>query len=369
MKYARMAIEKESPEQFGYGRIKNNLTETSVRDRSLKDLGVAFEDLLLPYGDHLGDARLRGLIASQSAIADPDNVLVTAGAASALFLVATSLLEKGSHMIAARPNYGTNLETPRAIGADVSFLDQKFEEGFRVNVEKLASMVRPDTKYISLTVPHNPTGTMMSLAELKEVIALAEKRGLWLLVDETYRDMFKGEYLPVAASLSNRVISISSLSKTYGIPGIRIGWIVCQDKKMNDLLLCAKEQVCIGGSVLDEYVGWRALLQKDEWIKKNDATIAERFAAVKAWITKEELLEWVEPSAACTCFPRVKPQVRIDVEKLYKVMNEKYGTFVGPGHWFGMDDRYMRIGYGWPLQKELEEGLAAVSASVREALI
>lgn len=369
MKYVRMPIEKESPEQFGYEKIKNNLTETSVRDRSLKDLGIVLDDMILPYGDHLGDVRLRELIAKQSGIDDMDNVIVTGGAASALFLVASSLLEPGDHMIVARPNYGTNIATPVAIGADVSYLDQKFDEGFKVDLDRLCSMVRPDTKYISLTVPHNPTGTMMSLPELKEAIAIAEKNNVFLLVDETYRDMFKGETLPVAAALSDKVISISSLSKTYGIPGIRIGWAICQDKAMSDLLLCAKEQVCIGGSVVDEYIGYVALSQKEAWIKQNDATIAARFAVVKKWIENEDLIEWVEPRAACTCFPRVKLDVAFDVDKFYHVMNEKYGTYVGPGHWFDQDRRYLRIGYGWPLEEELKAGLAGISAALRESLI
>ncbi|MFR5879386.1 MAG: pyridoxal phosphate-dependent aminotransferase [Cloacibacillus evryensis] len=282
MKYTRMPIEKESPEQFGYEKIKNNLTETSVRDRNIRDLGIVLDDILLPYGDHLGDPRLRRLIAEQSGITDPDCVIVTGGAASALFRVASALGEPGDHMIVARPNYGTNIATPEAIGADISYLDQKFEEGFRVDIEKLESLIRPDTKYISLTNPHNPTGTMMGLRELKRVIAIAEKHGVRLLVDETYRDMFKDERLPVAASLSKKVISISSLSKTYGIPGIRIGWAVCQDKEMIELLTCAKEQVCIGGSVVDEYIGYVALSQKKEWIAENDALIAGRFAIVKS---------------------------------------------------------------------------------------
>ncbi|MDO5116243.1 MAG: aminotransferase class I/II-fold pyridoxal phosphate-dependent enzyme [Synergistaceae bacterium] len=367
MKYIRMAIEKESPEQFGYEKIKYNLTETSVRDRNIRELGIVLDDILLPYGDHLGDPRLRRLIAEQSDIEDPDCVIVTGGAASALFLVASSMLESGDHMIVARPNYGTNIATPEAIGADVGYLDLTFEEGFRVDIEKLESMLRPDTKYISLTNPHNPTGTMMGLEELKRVIAVAEKHNVWLLVDETYRDMFKAERLPVAASLSPKVISVSSLSKTYGIPGIRIGWALCRDKEMIERLLCAKEQVCIGGSVVDEYIGFAALSQKDEWIAKNDALIASRFAIVKKWMEKEELLEWVEPRAACTCFPRVKESAGVDIEKFYRIMNDKYGTYVGPGHWFGFSDRYMRIGYGWPLEEELKAGLAGISAALREA--
>ena len=369
MKYVRMAIEKESPEQFGYDRIKNNLTETSVRDRNLKDLGIVLDDLLLPYGDHLGDPRLRALIAEQSEIADPDCVIVTAGAASALFLVASSLLEPGSHMIVERPNYGTNIETPRAIGADISYLDLKFEEGWRVDIDKIEAMLRPDTKYISVTNPHNPTGTMMGLEELKKLIAVAERHNVWLLVDETYRDMFKGERLPVAASLSPKAISISSLSKTYGVPGIRIGWVICQDREMVGRLICAKEQVCIGGSVLDEYVGAVVLSQKEEWIRQNDALIARHFEIIRQWAEDEQLIEWVEPQAACTCFPRIKEDAGVDVAKFYQIMNDTYGTFVGPGHWFEHDDRYLRIGYGWPQEAELRAGLAGISAALREAKV
>jgi len=368
MRYVRMAIEKESPEQFGYEKIKNNLTETSVRDRNLKDLGIVLDDLLLPYGDHLGDPCLRELIAEQSGIQDPDCVIVTAGAASALFLIASSLLERGDHMVVARPNYGTNIETPRAIGAEISYLDQVFEEGYKVDTRKLESLIRADTRYISLTNPHNPTGTMMTLAELESAIEIAERHDKWLLVDETYRDMFKEEWLPVAATLSRKVISVSSLSKTYGIPGVRIGWAICQDRSMMDLLLCAKEQVCIGGSVVDEHIGYLALSQKKEWIAKNDETIARRFAIVKAWMDKEDLLEWVEPRAATTCFPRIKPSVNVDIDKFYRVLNEKHGTYVGPGHWFEQDRRYMRIGYAWPLEEELKAGLAGISSAVRESL-
>ena len=209
----------------------------------------------------------------------------------------------------------------------------------------------------------------MGLDEVKKVIEIAEKHNVWLLMDETYRDMFKEEVLPVAASLSQKVISISSLSKTYGIPGIRIGWAVCQDKNMINNLLSAKEQVCIGGSVVDEYIGFVALSQKKEWIPENDKLIAKHFAIVKDWVEHDDMIEWVEPRAACTCFPRVKESVNIDTQKMYKIMNEKYGTYVGPGHWFGFDDRYMRIGYAWPLEDELKAGLAGISSAIREAII
>ena len=165
MKYRRMPIEEESPEQFGYDRIRYNLTESSVRDRSLADLGIELRDLLLFYGDHAGNEDFRDLVAAQSGGeaggVTRDDVLVTAGAAQALFIIATSLLDKGDHLVVIRPNYATNIETPRAIEADVSFLDLTFEDGFRIDPEKLMALVTPRTKYVSVTLPHNPTGVMM----------------------------------------------------------------------------------------------------------------------------------------------------------------------------------------------------------------
>ena len=168
MNYRRMPIEEESPEQLGYQRIRFNLTESSVRDRSLADLGIDLGDMLLFYGDHAGADSLRELIAAQSGGAGSgvshDDVLVTAGAAQALFISATSLLEKGDHLVVIRPNYATNIETPRAIEADISYLDLTFEDGFRIDPDKLMALVTPRTKYVSITLPHNPTGVTMSAA-------------------------------------------------------------------------------------------------------------------------------------------------------------------------------------------------------------
>ena len=272
LKYRRMPIEEESPEQFGYERIRCNLTESSVRDRSLADLGIELGDLLLFYGDHVGNETLRDLVAEQSGGAasgvSRDDVLVTAGAAQALFIIATSLLEKDDHLVVVRPNYATNIETPRAIGADVSFLDLAFDDGFRIDPEKLMALVTPRTKYVSITLPHNPTGVMMSEADLRGLVARVESAGCRLLVDETYREMTFGEPLPVAATLSERAISVSSLSKTYGIPGIRTGWLVCRDGELMKTFLAAKEQIGICGSVVDEEIAARAFAQRGAWLDR-----------------------------------------------------------------------------------------------------
>ncbi len=372
MKYRRMPIEEESPEQLGYDKIRFNLTESSVRDRSLADLGIEVADMVLFYGDHLGNDTFRELIAAQSGGADGgvgrDDVLVTAGAAQALFIIATSLLDKGDHLVVIRPNYATNIETPRAIEADISYLDLAFDDGFRIDPDRLMALVTPRTRYVSITLPHNPTGVTMSEADLRSVVGRVEAAGCRLLVDETYREMTFADPLPVAATLSDSVISVSSLSKTYGIPGIRSGWLVCRDRELMTTFLAAKEQIGICGSVVDEAIAARAFAQRDTWLPQINDFIRRRFEVVSAWMAGEELMEWVEPRGGCVCFPRIKPDVPVDVEEFYRALNDRHGAYVGPGHWFEQSRRHMRVGYGWPLPDELEGGLAAISSSVRAAL-
>src|SRR5262245_45652363 len=168
-----MPIEVESPEQLGYDTITNNLSESSVADRRLRDLGLELDldDLLLCYGDHLGDPLLREAVAAGGEGLQADDVLVTAGAAAALFCTATALLEAGDHAIVVRTNYATNLETPRAIGADLDVVDLRFDDAWRLDVERLAARVRPgSTRLISVTCPHNPTGTMLAEADLHALV-------------------------------------------------------------------------------------------------------------------------------------------------------------------------------------------------------
>ena len=211
VRYRRMPIEVESPEQLGYDTITNNLSESSVADRRLADLGLTvgpgagLDELLLCYGDHLGDPGLREAVAEGGDGLRADDVLVTPGAAAALFATATSLLEPGDHAVVVRTNYATNLETPRAIGASLDVVDVQFDDAWQLDVERLASRVQPGiTKLISVTCPHNPTGTMLALASLHALVELAERSGAVLLVDETYRDLTHGSPLPVAATLSPR---------------------------------------------------------------------------------------------------------------------------------------------------------------------
>jgi aspartate/methionine/tyrosine aminotransferase len=367
VRYRRMPIEEESPEQLGYGRIRHNLAESSVSDASLGDLGADLGGLVLQYGDHLGLPPLRDAIAADGAGLDADDVLVTPGAVAALFIVHTTLLETRSHAIVARPNYATNVETPRAIGADVEFLDLSYENGWAVDPDRVAAMLRPETRLVSLTTPHNPTGSTLSRETLDTVIGIVERHGTaYLLVDETYREMTFGEALPVAASLSPRVISVSSLSKTYGLPGIRVGWLVARDRSLLTRLLAAKEQILISGSLVDETIALAALRRRPTWLPSIRARIDEAFGITAAWIDASQRIEWVPPRGGVVGFPRIRPGVEVDVDRFYDVLFERHGTIVGPGHWFEQSRRHFRLGYGWPTLDELRGGLAAIDAALDE---
>lgn len=367
MRWRRMPMEEESPEEFGYDRIRANLAESSMRDLTLGALGVSLDDLVLLYGDHRGHLGARTLIATDGAALHPDDVLLTAGAAMALFVVHTTLLGPGDHLVVARPNYATNLETPYAIGCDVDFLDLSFEEGFQVDVDRIAALLRPRTRLVSLTSPHNPTGVELDLDRLRAVIALCERHGCRLLLDQTYRDMTQGAPLPLAAGLSDRAITVSSVSKTYGVPGIREGWIVCADKALMRTFLAAKEQIVLTGSMLDEAIAHEVLVQRPARLPEIRGRIAAGLATTTAWIHGQDVIEWVAPTGGVTALPRVRPGVALDTARFYQTLVHEHGTFVGPGHWFGLPETMFRVGWGWPTPAELAHGLASISAAVASA--
>src|SRR6266702_6793822 len=306
MRYARMPIEVESPEEYGYGRIRYNLAESSVADRSLSDLKLSIPDLTLLYGEHRGSEALRTLIAAEARELVAADVLVTSGAAGALFIVATALLHAQDHLVVLRPNYATNLETPRAIGCAVTHIDLTFEEGFKIDFDKLAEAITARTRLISVTCPHNPTGVMYSENELRLLVELAGKNGCYLLVDETYRDLSYGTPLPLAASLAAHVISVSSLSKAYGVPSLRLGWLITKDPRLQELFLAAKEQMSICGSVIDEWVAQRILEERTGILEPIRTEMRRRLKVVSEWIAAEELLEWVPPQGGVVCCTRMR---------------------------------------------------------------
>lgn len=366
LSYRRTPIEMESPEEHGYRNIEYNLAESSVPDLRLTDLGIDLKTLVLSYTDHRGDLSLRKRITGNEFCTD--DILITAGASAALFITATSLLRSGDHVIILHPNYVTNIETPRTINCQSDYLKLSFENQFQIDLKTLEQLINSKTRLVSITYPHNPTGAVITEPELRRIVSLVESEECYLLVDETYREMTFGTPLPVAAALSSRAISVSSMSKSYGLPGIRVGWLITRDEQLMERFLAAKEQIHICNSVIDEKVADQFLVKKEELFPQMKGHIKTNFEIVKLWMDNNEYSEWVEPAGGCVCFPRIKPDLQVDIDEFYRILNQKYKTFVGPGHWFEMDDRYMRIGYGYPSNEELLGGLNCITEAIKETI-
>ena len=369
MKYSRMPIEIESPESLGYDTIECNLAESSVRDLAFRDLQIDLNNLVIAYGDHVGLPALRSLIASGYSGIAPHQVLLTVGAAGALFMIHTTLLGSGDHMVVVRPNYGTNIETPRAIGASVSFIDLKFEEGFSLEVNEAKKAIKPNTKLISITTPHNPTGVSLSEETIRSFCHLAESENCFLLVDETYRDLSFNKPPPLAANLSDRAISVSSVSKAYGIPGIRLGWVITANEVLMEKLLAAKEQIHICNSVVDEEICYQYLQKKDVYFGKIQTMVRNNLLTLEQWIGQHPHLEWVKPSGGVVCFPRFRRETSLDSASFYSRLLHEYKTYVGPGHWFEQGKEFFRLGFGWETEPVFQRGLANIDLAISKSMI
>jgi aspartate/methionine/tyrosine aminotransferase len=370
MKYKRMPIEIESPEQRGYDSIKYNLTESSISDQELDLSQLSLDKILTCYGNHLGNPKLRELIANQYTLL-PEHVLITAGAAAGLFIVSTALLDSSTGILVMHPNYGTNYETPRAIGSPIVLLKLSPENHYQIDVAEVIKLIQlhPEIKLISITNPHNPTGIIFSKDIIIQLIQIAEEKNLYLLIDETYADLwFDNDPKPNYAVMSNQVIIVSSFSKAYGIPGIRIGWIVTRNPLLNEMFLAAKEQIYICNSVLDEEVALRFLEKKHQWWNNLKQEIENKRNLAIKWLTdNQNYFKFTIPLGGVVCYPEIVGLTNKQVKQFYNVLNNRYETFVGPGHWFEMDKRFFRIGYGWPSLNELNVGLHNIIKALNEA--
>jgi aspartate/methionine/tyrosine aminotransferase len=367
MLYKRMPIEKESPEEKGYDSVLFNLAESSVTDLSFGELNLQLNELKLEYIPHRGNVQLRQMLAREAGGLHPDQVLLTNGACGALFIINTALLTPTDHLIVVRPNYATNIEVPLTIGCSISYIDLQLEEDWRVNLQAIEAAITPATKLISITTPHNPTGMVMTQSELQALVALVEKKKIYLLVDETYRDTCFTTPYPVVASMSEWVISVSSLSKAFGLPGLRIGWLITRDAGLMEQFLAAKEMIYISNAALDEEVATQFYRQKEKFATAINQKAMENFQLLRTWLQQEAALEYVLPQGGVICFPRLAHPETIDIPRFYETLAQKYKTMVGAGHWFAMPDSYMRIGFGWLGSAAFEQGLQHVSAAIAES--
>ncbi len=343
--------------------VEYDVGESAVKFLTVDDLDIDLANVALRYGHHTGEPQLRECLAAQYPGLSKDHVVVTSGASEAIFSLNSALVKPGDHVIVEHPNYPSLYDIPRSLGCEVSFLPLDYDRAFKPDLGKLADLITPKTKLISLTHPNNPTGSMISEEDLRRVVELVEERDVYLLFDETYRELDFADALPHAATLSPKVISVSTMSKCYGLPGIRIGWLVTQDQFILDSILTIREQITITNNAVGEAIALHVLRRKDEFLERSRDHVRRNLSTVSRWIDGHKDVEWVPPEAGVVAFPRLKKHVRVDPEKLYRQLAEKYGTFVIPGRCFEVDNRHFRLGFG-STQEEIETGLENIDKAL-----
>ena len=363
MWFKRMPFE-EWFDQYQY-EIDFDIGESAVKTLKLEDIPIDLKDVSLRYGFHRGKPELRALIAEQYPGLSPENIIVTSGASEANFDILSALVNPGEHVIIEHPNYPSLYEVPRSLGCRVDLFRLNFDRAFKPDWERLERMFDSDTRLVSLTHPNNPTGSMITEEDLHRAVRIAEAKGVYLLFDETYRSMAFDHPLPAAASLSSKVISISSMSKCYGIPGIRIGWLASRDPEVIERVLSTREQVSIANNALGEEIAIQVLRNKADYLESARRRITANRAVVDAWMREQRDFEWIPPEAGVVGFPRLKPEVKVEPEELYRLLAEKYRTFVVPGRCFEMDERHFRVGFGAEAE-EIRRGLGNLAAALKE---
>lgn len=342
-------------------KVDYDIGESGTKFLTVKELDIDLNEVELRYGYHLGHPDLRKEIAKQYEGNSLDNVAVTTGASEANFAVIAHLVGPKDHLIVEHPTYPSLYQVARSLGRDLTLFKLDWDNEFRPDMEKLRKLVKPNTKLITLTHPNNPTGSVITEAELKEAIEIAEEAGAYLMVDETYRDLIFGTLPPLAASMSPIAISLTSMSKTWGLPGIRIGWAVA-DRPIVEAIRAVREQVTICNSSVGETIAKEVLHKKDEVLAIIRKAVLSNFKIVKEWMDSQDWLEWIEPQSGVVGAPRLKRGGSTD--ELCKLLVTKYKTFTVPGSRMELDG-FFRLGFGGE-QEELIEGLKQLGKALRE---
>jgi aspartate/methionine/tyrosine aminotransferase len=359
MTFRRMLIE-EWFDQYQY-EVVCNIGESGIKFRTLDELGIDLGDLPLRYGYHRGFPELRDLIASEYPGLSSANIAVTTGAAEAIFAIVASLVDRDSQTLVEFPNFPSLYMVPESLDREVRLFKLSFDEDFQLDLDRLKNEVTPKTKLVMLCRPNNPIGAIISNSELEKIIEIVESTNAYLLVDETYRELHFDEPPIQAAALSPRAISVTTMSKVYGVPGIRIGWVAA-NPQIIDLVRAVREQVTICNSVVGEKIAFEVLKQKEKLILETKALLINNLAQVEKWISSCPDLEWISPKAGVVGFPRL---VSLNsTERLCKILVEKYKTFTVPGYCFEMPE-YFRIGFGIS-QHELSEGLLRLGMALED---
>lgn len=295
-------------------------------------------------------------------ICTPDNVLITAGTAEANFLAISNLVGPGDEMIVDVPGWPQPLVLGEAIGAKVKKLVRKEESRWMFDFDELERLITDKTKLIFICNPNNPTGHMLSDAELTRVAALADRVGAYVLSDEVYRGMEWGvQPTPRMASLYERGISTGSVSKVLGLQGLRTGWMICRDKQLLFDAMVLREDTSEIMNVMGEAIADIALREAyfTQAVAKAKQSGEQNLKIINNFIDAHDELSWVSPQAGLIGFCRLHLELPA-ATLAEKLLAQPYHTFVMPGSAYGFP-QHLRVGAGGGDAGEIQQGLAGLA--------
>jgi aspartate/methionine/tyrosine aminotransferase len=353
-------------------KARHHLTASDMESmtvRDLLDLGTdadreAFNATSLGYTETWGAPDLRAAIASTYDTMAQDNILTLAGAGEGLYALARVLLGPDDHAIVPTPNYQSAETVPAAICATTG-IPMREERGYwRLDVDAVKAAIRPNTRLISLNFPHNPTGALMPRADLDALITLARANGIYILCDEVYRgvELDPDLRMPQIADVYERGISLNVLSKAYGLPGLRIGWLASADRDILQRVERYKHYLSICNAAPAERLGVIALAARDQIFARNRALLQRNLADFEALLSDfPGLIEFTAPEGGCVAYPRYTGPGTVDT--FCADLIENHGILLLPSAMYRSDlgptptDRF-RIGLG--RDRAVADGLTAM---------
>jgi aspartate/methionine/tyrosine aminotransferase len=328
---------------------------------------AAWDALTLGYTETLGAPSLRETIAATYEGRSADDILCLAGAEEGVFVAMHALLSPGDHAIAITPNY-QSLESIPASLCETTGVPLDADHQWSLDLDRLRDAIRPNTKVICINFPHNPTGAILPRADFDALLAIARERGIYVFSDEVYRGLARRPELelPAAVDRYERGLSLSVMSKSYGLPGLRIGWLACRDPELIRRMNGVKHYLSICNAAPSERLAIIALKARKDILARNHALIASNLALLGRFFGEYgELFEWRIPEGSCIAYPRyLGPE---GVEGFARDLVERSGVLLLPASIYQSalgptpTDRF-RIGYG---REGLDDGLAVMSAHLR----
>lgn len=301
----------------------------------------------LGYTEVPGNPELRALVAGLYQNIKADEILMHTGAQEAIFDYMNVMLEKDDHVISMFPAYQSLYEVGHSIGCDVSKWTMKHDaNGWSVDFDELESLIRPNTKLIAINSPHNPTGYTFSEEELNRLCGIAEKHDLYLFADEVYRGLeLDGIRKPWVADMYDKAVSLGVLSKAYGLPGLRIGWIATRDKGILDQMTKFKHYLSIGNSGPSEMLSIVALKHSDALLRRNLNIIKDNLAIADRFFEKyAHLFQNNRPMSGPIAFHQIK--LEQPIELFCEDLVQKAGVLLLPASIYGFHGQFFRMGYG-----------------------